>query len=232
MLTQEAEAVGVVDEDAEIVFILESHDLVELAEGPGHAVDTLGDEQDATAVLVSLLASPRENLLAIGHVVVAILVLAADVEPDAVQKTGVALGVIDDDVVAGGQGVDGRDYALVAEVVEEGVLLLLEVGEYPLELLMIAGVAGHHPSSHRVSESPVGRRLGVRLPDLGMVGQAEVVVQVPVQDRNPVECHVRPELAFEAGVHVITETLLKILADRAAGISFDPVKNVKHVLWL
>ena len=31
---------------------------------------------------------------------------------------------------------------------------------------------------------------------------------------------------FEAGIHVIAESLFEILADRAAGIAFDAIENV------
>ena len=176
MCAQEAEAVGIVDQDAEAVFLLEGADFVEFAEGAGHSVYAFGDEEDAAAALVSLLAGTGENFLAVGDVVVAVFVLAADMEADAVQQAGMALSVIDDDVVTGRERVDGGHDTLVAEVEEEGVFLLLEVGEDFLQLLVIAGVTRHHAGAHRISETPVGRRLGVCLADLGMVREAEIVI--------------------------------------------------------
>ena len=231
MRAEQAEAVGVVDEDAEVVFLLEGDDLVQLAEGAGHAVHAFRDEQDAAAVLLRLGAGAGEDLLAVRHVVVAVFVLVADVEADAVQEAGMALGVIDDDIMARDQRVNGGNDALVTEVEKEGVLLLLEIGEHLLQLLMVTGVAGHHPGAHRIGKAPVGRRLGVRLADLRMVGEAEVVVQAPVQDRNAVEDHVGAEFTLEPGIHVITESLVEILPDRAARIAGDSVKDVQHGIY-
>ena len=62
-------------------------------------------------------------------------------ETDTVQQAGVSLCVIDYHVVTCCEGVDGRNYALVAEVEKEGVLLLLEVREHFLQLLVKGGVA-------------------------------------------------------------------------------------------
>ncbi len=228
MRAQQAEAVGVVDQDAELVFLLQCGDLVQDAERAGHAEHALGDQQHAAAVLLRHLAGMGEHFLAVGDVVVAVLELLADVQADAVQQAGVAFGVIDDDVVARGQRVDRGHDALVAEVVEEGVLLLLEFGEGLLELLVIAGVAAHHAGAHRVRQAPLRRRLGVRFADGRVVSQAQVVVQTPVKHRGAVEDHVGAEFALQAGIHIIAEALLEILSDGAAAVAFDSVKNVQH----
>ena len=156
----------------------------------------------------------------------AILVLASDMQADSVQQAGMALGIIYDDIVPRGEGVDGGNDALIAEIVEECIFLLLEFSEYPLQLLVIAGVAGHHPGAHRVSQSPVRRSLCICLPDLRVIGQSQVVVQGPVQYRDAVECHMRSQFTLETRIHVVAETLLEILAYRASGISLDPVENI------
>ena len=223
---QQAEAVGVVDHDTEFVFLLQRGDLIQDAERAGHAEHALGDQQHAAAVLLRHLAGAGEDFLAVGDVVVTIFVLFADVQADAVQQAGVALGVIDDDVVARGQRVDRGHDALVAEVVEERVLLLLEFGEGLLELLVIAGMAAHHAGAHRVRQAPLRRRVGVRLADSRVVGQAQVVVQAPVEHRGAVEDHVGAEFALQTGIHIVAEALLEILSDRAAAVAFDSVKNV------
>ena len=223
---EKAEAMGVVNQYTERIFLLESDYLIQFTEGSGHTVNTLSDQQDTTAVLISLSASAGKNLLAVNHIVVAVFVLAADMEADSVQQAGMALGVIDYDIMATRQSVDSRDDTLITEVVEESVLLLLEVGEYLLELLMVAGVSRHHPGSHRICKTPIGSSLRVSLADLRMVGQAKIVVKGPVKHRDTVEGHVGPQLTLETGIHVITETLLEILANRATGISLDPVENI------
>ena len=177
MRTEQTESMSVVDKDAERIFLLESDDLIQLSERSGHAVNTLGDKQDTSTVLISFLTSAGKNLLAILHVVVAVLVFAADMETDTVKQASVALGVIDDDIVTACQGINRGDDTLVAEIVKERVLFLLEISEYLLQFLVITGVAGHHSGSHRISQSPVCRRLGVRLADLRMVGESKIVVK-------------------------------------------------------
>ena len=216
VLAEEAEAVGIVDHEAEIVFCLECGDLVQDTHRAGHSVDALGDEEHSAAVLVGLLAGPGEDPFAVDDVVVAVFVLAAGVETDAVHEAGVALGVIDDDVVPVGDGVYGGDDALVAEVEEEGVLLLLEVGEHLLQLLVIPGMAGHHAGAHRICEAPLCGSLGVGLAHLGMVGQSKVVVEAPIEDFLAVEDHMGTQLALETGIHIIAECLVEILSERTA----------------
>ena len=155
-------------------------------------------------------------MLAVFDVIVAVLVLLSDMQAYAVEQAGMALRVVHDHVVARRKGVDSRHYALVAEIVEEGVLLLLEPGEHLLELLVVACMAGHHAGAHGIGEAPLGGCLGVRLAHLGVVCQAEVVVEAPVQYGNSVESHVGAELSLETGIHVVAVTLLEILAYRAA----------------
>ena len=106
MLSQKSETMGIVNQDAEFIFLLQGNYLVKLAEGSCHSIDTFGDQQDTAAVLISLLAGPGEDLVAIDHVVVAVLVLASNVETYSIQKTGMALGVIDDHIMTGREGVD------------------------------------------------------------------------------------------------------------------------------
>ena len=147
-------------------------------------------------------------------------------EADAVQQAGMALGVVYDDVMPGGKCVDGGDDTLIAEIVKERVLLLLELRELTLESLVVTGMAGHHARTHRVSETPLRGGFRVSLAHLGMVGQSEIVVEAPVEHRHAVENHMGAEFALETGIHVIAEALLKVLSDRTARVPFDSVKNV------
>ena len=48
-------------------------------------------------------------------------------------------------------------------------------------------------------------------------------------DTQTLEFTTGTELSLEAGIHVITEPLFKILAYRAARITGYPVKNVQHI---
>ena len=226
VLSEEAETVSIIYHYAEIVFLLESADLVEFAECAGHSIYAFGDEQHSAALFVSLGAGPCEHLLAVFDVVVAIFVFAAHVQTYAVHKAGVALCVIYDDVVTGGQSVYGREYALITEVEQECVLLLLEVGEDFFEFLVIAGVTGHHSGTHRIGKTPIGCTLRISFADLRMVCESKIVVETPVEHLLAVEDHVRTEFSLETRIHVIAESLLEVLADRAAGIFRDSVENV------
>ena len=141
MLSQKAEAVCVVDKDAERILGLEGNYFVQFAQGTGHAVNTLGDQQHTAAALVSLFASAGKDPLAVGHVVVAVFVLAAGVQANSVQQAGVSLIVVHYHVVPRGETVDGGHNALIAEVEKECILFTLEVGEHLLQLLVILGMA-------------------------------------------------------------------------------------------
>ena len=224
--THHAETVGVVDQDAEIVFLLEGCDLVEDAERAGHAIDAFGDQQHTAAVLFGFLAGAREDHLAVFDIVVAVFVLAAHVQADAVEQAGVALVVIDDHVVAAHERVDSRDNALVAEVEQEGVFLLLEVGQFAFEALVERGVTRQHAGTHRIGQAPAGGRFAVHLADFGMIGQSQVVVQAPAEDFLTLEAHVRTELPFQLGEHEIAEGFVAVLPQGAAGIFCDSFKNI------
>ena len=176
VLAEEAEAVGVVNQDTELVLLFEGYDLVEFAQCAGHTVHAFGNQQHAAAVLFRFCTGAGEHLVAVGHVVVTVFVFAADVQTDSVKQAGMALSIVHDNVVAGEKGVDSRDYSLISEVEEVSILLLLEVGENLLEFLVIAGMAGHHAGAHRIGKAPVGCTLCISLAHLGMVCQTEVVV--------------------------------------------------------
>lgn len=206
----------VINEYPEAVLLLEFDDLVEDSHRTGHTENALGDEKDTSAAFLGLFAGSRQNLLTVNDIVVAVLVLAADVETDSVKEAGVSLSVIDDHIVTGGKAVDRGDDSLIAEVEQERVLLLLEISEHPLKFLVQGGVAGKHTASHWIGQSPLSGALGVSLAHLRMVSESEIVVQTPVQDLFPVECHMRAKLALKFRIHIIAEALIEILSDRTA----------------
>ncbi len=192
----------------------------------GHAEHALGDHEDAAAAFLGHLGGAGEDAVAVLRVVVTELELGADMEADTVQQAGVTFGIIDDDVVTAHQGIDRGQDALIAEVEQECGFFLLEIGEHPLELLVEDRLAGHHAASHRVGHTPAGGGLGIDLADLGMVREAQVVVQAPAQDFLPGEAHVGTEFAFEFGKCEITVSLVAILADGAAGGTAYFLKNI------
>ena len=230
MRAHDTETVRIVDQDAEFVFLLQRDDLVEDAQGAGHAVDAFGDQQHAAVVLLGFGAGAREDRFAVLDVVVAILVFAADVETDTVEQAGVALVVIDDHVVPAHQRVDGRDNALVAEVEEESVFLLLEVGQFAFEAFVERGMSGQHARTHRIREAPAGCGFTVDLADRRVVGQAQVVVEAPAENFLALEPHMGSQFSFQFGEHVVAEGLVTILSQRAAGIFCDSFKNIHIIL--
>ncbi len=138
-------------------------------------------------------------------------------QADTVAQAGVGLGVIDDDVASAHQRVDGGHDALIAEVELEGGFLVLEVGQFAFQLLVEGGLAGHHAASHRIGHTPAGGTFRVSFADLGMIGQAEVVVDAPAEHLLAVEAHVGTQFAFKLRECEIAVYLFTVLPDRATG---------------
>ena len=135
---------------------------------------------------------------------------------DTVEQTSVALCVIDDYIMTRGKSIDRGNDSLISEVIEEGILFLLELSEHFLQLLMVSGIARQHSGAHRVSKTPLCGSFSIRFTHFRMVCKSEVVVQTPVQDLFSVENHVRSEFALKTRVHIIAVSLVEILADRTA----------------
>ena len=112
--------------------------------------------------------------------------------------------------------INSRNYALVTEVEQECIFLLLEVGKLSLELLVKRGVAGHHTASHRIGKAPFCCSFCIYLSDLRMIGETQIVVETPAEYLLAVEYHVGTELTFKLRIHVISECLLSVLSKRAA----------------
>ena len=229
-LTHRTEAVGIVDQQAEVEVLLHGHDLVELAQVALHAEDALGDDQHAAV----LLLGQRRGVLQLQaqrlHVVVAVDEALALVQAQAVDDAGVGLGIVDDDVTRREQAVDDREHTLVAEVEQEGILLADEGGQLALELLVVFGLTAHHAGAHRGGHAELGGTLGIGLADLGVVGQAEVVVQTPVEHHLAPEKHMGADLALEFREGEIAVGIRHVLTDRSARIFLEAFKNINHFL--
>ena len=126
----------VVNQDAELVFLLQCDYLVQNSESAGHTVHSLGNQQHTAAGLLADLESALDGLLALLDIVVRIHHPLAHVQTAAVNEAGMSLRVVHDNIVAGEQGVDSRDDALISEVEQESVLLLLEFRQFSLKSLM------------------------------------------------------------------------------------------------
>ena len=121
----------IVNQDAERIFLLEGSNLVENSHSSGHSEHTFSNQEHTAAVLFGHFAGSCEHFLAVFDVVMAVFVLLTKVQTDTVQKTSVALGIVNYHVVTGGQSVDSGDNSLISEVEKEGVLLLFELREHP-----------------------------------------------------------------------------------------------------
>ena len=141
VLTHGAEAVRVVHEQAELVFLLVLADLGKLALVAGHPEDAFGHHEDAAAGLVGEVFGTHELLLEALHVVVLEHEALALVQTHAVHHARVRLAVVHDHVVAGDQRLDGGLAPLVSEVEQECVFLLHEVGELLLEGFVLGRLA-------------------------------------------------------------------------------------------
>jgi hypothetical protein len=198
-LAHGAEAVGIVHQQAEVVALLEGHDLAQFALVAAHAEDAFGDHEDGTAGFLGQFGGALQLTLAVFDVVVLEHKTLALVQADAVHDAGVGFGVVDDHVAAIDKGVDGRKDALVAEIEQEGGFLAHEVAELLLQLFVVYRVAAHHAGTHGIGQAILLGGSRIDLAYLGVVGQAEVVVQTPDNALLALEDHAWGDFAFQLG---------------------------------
>ena len=229
VFTHHTESVCVVDHDAELVFLLESCDLVEDSKSTCHAVHAFCDEEDSTTLLFSFLTCPCNDSLTILDVVMTIFILASYVESDTVKQTCMRLSIIHYHIVTAYERIDSRYDTLISEIELEGSFLLLESCKTAFKFLMEMGLSCHHSASHRVCKPPPGSCFSICLTDFRMICKTEVVVEAPAEYVLTVESHVRAKFAFKARKCEISFRLLFILTDRSTGRFSYSVKNVcKH----
>ena len=135
----------------------------------------------------------------------------------AVDDAGVRLGVVHDDIVAVHQRVDDAHHALVAEVEQQRVGLVHEVGQLVFQLLVQGGVAAHDARAHRVGHAVLGGAFGVGLAHFGVVGQAEVVVQAPGEHFFAAEHHAGLDFAFQLGKGEVAVGVVRVRARAGRG---------------
>ena len=226
--THRTEAVGVVHQQAEPELLLEGHDLVQLPQVAFHAEHALGNDEHAAVLRLGQLGGMAQLEAQRLHVVVAEHETLALVHAQAVDDAGVGLGVVHHHVARREQAVDDRNHALVAEVEQEGILLAHELGQLALQLLVVFGLATHHAGTHGGRHAEFGRTVGIGLAHLGVVGQAEVVVQTPVQHLLAAERHVGTDLAFEFRESEVAVGIRHVLTDGAARVLLKTFENINH----
>ncbi len=170
---------GIVDEDTELVFLLQLNNLVKESERSGHSIYTLCDEKDSSACLLTEPCSPLESLLTAFIVIMTVCHPLSHMQARTVDKAGMCLRVINDDIVTVHERVNSGKYSLISEIEKESVLFSLELCKLPLEPLVKVSMACHHAASHRVRKTPFRCSFGIRFSHLRMIRKPEIVVQAP-----------------------------------------------------
>ena len=84
---------------------------------------------------------------------------------------------------------------------------------------MVFGLTAHHAGAHRGCHAEFGGTFGVGFAHFGVIGQAQVVVQAPVQHLLSPKGHVGTDFSFEFGECEIPVGITHVHTDRASGIS-------------
>ena len=228
--THNAHTVGIVDQDAEVELLLQSHNLVQRTQVAFHTIHTLGGHQNAAALLLGQRRGLGQLLAKALDVVVLIFETLGTRHAETVDQAGVSLAVVDDDVAQADDGVEDANLSLIAEVEQVAVLLVRILAQHRLNLLVQSGMAAHHTGTHRIGQAPAAGTLLVGGAHLRVVGQTQIVVQAPVQHLLAVERHLGTQLALELRKIEIAIGQLAILSQRTAGRLFDSFKNILHIV--
>ena len=225
--THGSETVGIVNQQAEAVFLLEGGNFVELAKVSGHAEHPFGDDEHPAVLLFGQLGGMVELLAEAVDIVVLENEAFTHVEAHPVEDAGVRFGIVNDHVVASAYGINDGNHPLVAVVEQEGIFLTHEIGQVPFQFFMFDGLSRHHAGTHRRSHAILGSRIGVGLPDLGMVGQSEVIVEAPNKHSLAPEIHVGTNFSLELRKRKIAVGHLHVAA-KISEILLEFVKYVCH----
>ena len=174
----EADGVAVVDHHEGVVLVGEIADGAQRRDGAVHGEHAVGgDELEACAVAGGAVELGGE----IGDVGVAVAIAAGFGEADAVDDGGVVEFVADDGVVGGEQGFEDAGVGVEAGRVEDRVVGLEEGAEAGFEFAVdFLGAADESDGGKAVAPAVEG---GVGGGDeIGVVGEAEIVVGAEVED--------------------------------------------------
>ncbi len=190
---EDADAVGVVDEDPGPVLPGQRDDARQVGDVALHAEDAVDDDE---------LAGPGiergEQPLEVLHVVVAVLVDGRERQAAGVDDAGVDHAVDEDVVALPGDRGDDAEVGLVARAEGQGGLAVQELGQPLLELLVEVDRAGQEARAAGPDPVAVDRRLGRRLGQ-GMIGQAEVVVRADHDHRPAPDLDAVPDRLLDGG---------------------------------
>ena len=171
-----ADRVAVVDHHRGVVALGEVADRRQVGDDPVHREDAVGGDH-----AVPRAAGLAQAALEVGHVVVGVAIAAGLAEPDAVDDRGVVERVRDDGVLFAEQRLEQAGVGVEAGRVEDRVLRAEEGGEPLLELLVLLLRAADEPHRRHAVAVSLQRVPSPRVDQLGMVGEAEIVVRAEVQ---------------------------------------------------
>jgi len=179
VLADKADRVGVIDHYEGVILLGEVADCVELCDCPVHREDAVGRDH-AEAGGLGLL----ELLFEVAHIAVAEAETLRLAQADAVDDAGVVELVGDYCVLCREQGLEEARVGVEARAVEDGVFGAEEFGDLLFELLVNLLCAADEADG-REAVAPFLVALACGLDNLGVVGQAEIVVGAEVEDLLP-----------------------------------------------
>src|ERR1044072_1216874 len=147
--THGTEAVGIVYQEAELIFIFQGGYLFELALVAGHAEHTFCYYQDTAAGGFGHFHGTVQLLFTVGYIIVLEYVTVSLMQAQAIYDTGVALRIIYNHIPAVTNGVYGTHNALVTVVQEGGIFFTHVIRQHFFQLLMVIGISAHHAGAHR-----------------------------------------------------------------------------------
>ncbi len=157
-----------------IVRIRQRTDFVELRDIAIHRKDPVSGNQADVRVLRIL-----QLRLQVVHVAVLVDVAVGLAQADAVDNRGVVQPVADNRIVRTQKRLEKARICIEARVVEDGILLLVEVGQRILQLLMHRLRTADKPHARHAKAIRINALLR-RLHDGGVVGQPQIIVGAEV----------------------------------------------------
>ena len=176
-VADEAHGVRVVDEHHRLELLGEVADLVERRVGPVHREHPVGDDAHAPrpARPGGLELGPQ-----VGHVGVLVAEPRRLAQPDAVDDRRVVELVGDDRVLGAEEHLEDTAVRVEARAVEDRRLHAEELRQ-PLLEQGVLGLGAADEAHRRHPETPLVQRCPARADDVGVVGEAEVVVGAEVE---------------------------------------------------
>lgn len=183
-VSEDAGAMGFIEQENCAEAVLQLHDLAERGEVTIHAEDRFGDDIEPGGGM--FLPGPSKLFGEVGDVVMTEDTQGGTAETGAVHEAGVTEFVQKNDVVFGGEGLQGAGAGGVTAAEDEGGGGVFERGEFFLELVVgRLGAGDKARGAGARAETAGGFERGGH--DLRVRGEAEVIVRGEVMQMVAVE---------------------------------------------